>query len=205
MLSDRLLLTDLFEQWPTINGEKPSTFSFGDRHWCQPVGTMHHMTSEEVSEFWEFERKRYTEKQGPLLFKEVYHEYFEPKLIPVRQDWDNHSDGWYYIDLDSPDHDWEDWRINRSIEDGDKSKLEKVAHLSAADCARACEEQVDCFQWTYVNECCGMKTSFQLGKPVKRPNEDKDRMTSGWPVAKIERWVDAQGECKKVLWAEIEP
>lgn len=187
------------------NGEKPSMFPFGYRQWCHAVGTMHHMSSEEVSEFWEWERKRYTETQEPLILKEVYHEYFEPKLIPVRQDWDNYSDGWYYVDMDSPDHDWEDWRLSRSTNEDNKSELQKLAHLSPEDCARACDEHVECFQWTHANECCGMKASFQLGRPVKRPNEDKERMTSGWPVEKIERWIEEQGECKEVLWPDTMP
>lgn len=187
------------------NGEKPSLFPFGDRQWCHPIGTMHHMSSEEVSEFWEFERKRASKTQDPLLFKHIYHEYFEPKLIPVRQDWDNNSDGWFYVDLESPDHDREDWRIDRSTKEEDKSELQKLAHLSADECARACDEHVDCFQWSYVNECCGMKKSFQLGRPVKRPKEDKERMTSGWPVSKIDRWIGLQGECKEVHWPGLKP
>lgn len=187
------------------NGEKPSTFPFGDRQWCHPIGTMHHMTSEDVSDFWEFERNRLTKTQEPLLFKEIYHEYFEPKLVPVRHDWDNDSDGWYYVDLNSSDHDWEDWRVDRSTKEEDKSKLQRSAHLSADDCARACDEHVDCFQWSYASECCGMKRSFQLGRPVKRPQEEKERMTSGWAVARIDRWVESRGECTEVRWPEIKP
>ncbi|KAJ0125242.1 glycosyltransferase family 31 protein [Diaporthe amygdali] len=191
--------------WPLINGEKPSTFPFGSRHWCNPIATMHHMSSEEVSAFWEFERQRYTRTQEPLLLKEVYYEYFEPKLVPVREDWDNQSDNLYYIDLDSPDHTWEDWRITRAPREEDKSELEKLAHLSADDCARACDEHNDCMQYSYKNDCCGMKGSFQLGKPVKRPQEEKERMTSGWAVAKIERWIEQQGDCEDVSWPEVKP
>lgn len=95
-------------------------------------------------------------------------------------------------------YDWEEWRIDKSTKEENKSELQKLAHLSADDCARACDEHVDCFQWSYVNECCAMKTTFELGKPVKRPKEDKMSMPSGWPVTKIDRWVESQGECKEV-------
>ena len=44
--------------WPMINGEKPNTLPFGPQHWCQPVMTMHHMTPEEVSTFWQYEQQR---------------------------------------------------------------------------------------------------------------------------------------------------
>ncbi|KAG8160476.1 hypothetical protein KVR01_010012 [Diaporthe batatas] len=194
---------ELKSLWPMTNGDKPSMFPYGDGHWCQAVGTMHHMSSEEVSQFWAFERKRFAQTQKPLLFKEIYHEYFEPKLIPMRQDWDNYSDGWYYLDQGSKDHDWEDWRIQRSTNEDRKSELQKLAHLSAEDCARACDEHVECFQWSYKNECCAMKKTFQLGRPIKRPKEDKERMTSGWPVTKIDRWIEKQGECKQVHWPTV--
>lgn len=44
--------------WPMINGEKPNTLPFGTQHWCHPVMTMHHMTPEEVSTFWQYEQQR---------------------------------------------------------------------------------------------------------------------------------------------------
>lgn len=44
--------------WPMINGEKPNTLPFGPQHWCHPVMTMHHMTPEEVSTFWQYEQQR---------------------------------------------------------------------------------------------------------------------------------------------------
>lgn len=44
--------------WPSINGESPSTIPFNDKHWCQPVVTLHHMSSEEVQTFYQFEARR---------------------------------------------------------------------------------------------------------------------------------------------------
>ena len=44
--------------WPMINGEKPITLPFGEKHWCRPVMTMHHLTPEEVSTFWQYEQNR---------------------------------------------------------------------------------------------------------------------------------------------------
>lgn len=44
---------------PLLNGEKPSTFSYGPReHWCQPVVTMHHVLPHEISAIWRYERRR---------------------------------------------------------------------------------------------------------------------------------------------------
>lgn len=166
---------------------------------------MHHMNSEEVSEFWDFERRRYINTQTPLVLKEVYHVFFEPKLLPVREDWDNHSDDWFYMGSDPQDYEWEDWRVVRAVKEEEKSDLEKKAHESFEDCGRACEEHNECFQFVWQDDCCGMKRSFMLGRPVKREQEEKKRVKSGWNVVKIKKWVSDQGECKEVIWPEIGP
>lgn len=44
--------------WPMTQGEKPRTLPFGPSRWCQPVVTMHHVKSEEVSEIWRYEQQR---------------------------------------------------------------------------------------------------------------------------------------------------
>lgn len=43
---------------PMFNGEKPNTLPFGHGHWCEPLFTMHHMNSEEVSSVWQYEQTR---------------------------------------------------------------------------------------------------------------------------------------------------
>lgn len=190
-------------KWPTINGEKPSTLPFGPKQWCHPIATMHHMNSEEISEFWEFEHRRSANDQRPLVFKDVYHRYLEPKLVEMREDWDNHSDDWFYIDFDAKDRAWEDWRVDRAVEDKEKSELEKKAHESFDDCARACEAHDECFQFGWKDNCCGMKRSFVLGWPVKKEKVERKRTKSGWDIAKINDWVKDQGDCKRVIWPEV--
>jgi hypothetical protein len=43
---------------PMFNGEKPSTLPYGPGHWCEPIFTMHHMNSEEISNVWQYEQTR---------------------------------------------------------------------------------------------------------------------------------------------------
>jgi hypothetical protein len=43
---------------PMFNGEKPVTMPFGQTHWCEPIFTMHHMNSEEISAVWQYEQTR---------------------------------------------------------------------------------------------------------------------------------------------------
>jgi hypothetical protein len=49
----------LTQAHPLLNGDKPSTFSYGPNdHWCQPVITMHGLVPQEISMVWRFERQR---------------------------------------------------------------------------------------------------------------------------------------------------
>lgn len=166
---------------------------------------MHHMNSEEISSFWEFERRRYrTSPQAPLLFSEVYREFFGPRLQAVRDDWDNASEDWFYLDRDSAEHEWEAWRLARSPADEDKTEAERTAHASADECRAACLEHPECLQYRWHDECCAMHRSFRVGKPVKRAEDDGKRQMSGWDVDKIELWIAENSDCEeRVWWPEV--
>lgn len=201
MLSDMLTKSpSLPAQWPLSNGDKPFTTQFGPHTWCHPVGMMHHMNSEEISSFWEFERRRYRTKQTPLLFSEVYAEFFAPQLRSTRDDWDNASEDWFYLDRNATEHAWEAWRVDRSPEDEDKTEAERTAHLSADDCRVACLEHPECLQYRWHNECCSMHRSFRIGKPVKRPEDEMERHMSGWDIDKIEQWIEENSDCEERIW-----
>ncbi|CAN8104016.1 unnamed protein product [Discula destructiva] len=190
--------------WPLSNGEKPFSTPYGPNTWCHAVGMMHHMNSEEISSFWEFERKRYRTNPKPLVFSEVYEEFFGSKLQPVREDWDNASDDWFYIDLNRPEYTWEEWRKDRAVKGEKKKETEKVAHASWESCRVACLEHNDCFQFSWHNECCAMHRSFKLGKPMKKEAEETMRTISGWNVDKMKRWIAQEGQCgDRVEWPEL--
>lgn len=164
---------------------------------------MHHMNSEEISSFWEFERKRYRTNHKPLLFSEVYDEFIASKLNTVREDWDNGADEWMYIDFDSEEHSWEDWRIGRSKKEDEKSDVEKAAHASWEGCRAACLEHEECFQFMWHDECCAMRRNFRLGTPVKKDEHEKHRYISGWDVDKIKKWISQYGDCgDRVEWPD---
>jgi hypothetical protein len=44
--------------WPTTSGESPVTLPFGKDLWCEPVVTMHHVDSHEMSQIMNFENSR---------------------------------------------------------------------------------------------------------------------------------------------------
>lgn len=50
--------TKVMNAHPMFNGEKPNTLPYGPGHWCEPLFTMHHMNSEEISGVWQYEQTR---------------------------------------------------------------------------------------------------------------------------------------------------
>jgi hypothetical protein len=58
--------TKVMNAHPMFNGEKPNTLPYGPGHWCEPLLTMHHMNSEEISAVWQYQQTR-TKKVGGLF------------------------------------------------------------------------------------------------------------------------------------------
>lgn len=165
---------------------------------------MHHMNSEEISMFWEFERRRYRKNQKPLLFKEVFEELVQPRLQPNRDDWDNQSDDWFYIDFNRAEYQWEEWRVGRSVLEEFKTETEKKAHENWENCQAACYEHDECFQYFWHNEVCAFHRSIRLGTPRKPSDDVTLRHVSGWNLGKINQWLEENGECNNtVYWPDL--
>ena len=59
------------DAFPMINGETQSTLPFSRDNWCQPILTLHHMDSQQVSSAWQFEQTRkrnVRHRRGPSRF-----------------------------------------------------------------------------------------------------------------------------------------
>lgn len=187
--------------WPSINGEKPFTLPFNADGWCHPAVTMHHMTSEEISIFWEFERRFYAIQEPSvsriLLLKDIYKEFLEPRLRAKREDWDNLSEDRYY--LDPTVKDYAAWQLDR-VWAHDMSGTEKEAHKSFDHCAKMCDEVNECFQFRFQDGICAYQRGFLLGKPRQKEEDQNQRWLSGWPVSKIKAWVKNHETCEEPLW-----
>ena len=164
---------------------------------------MHHMNSEEINSFHAFEHERYA-KEGPkhqsvLRLKDIYKHFVAPKLVEVREDWDNLSEDTYYLNRTDGRH--EEWQINKAKHGDSLTPAEQLAHIDLEHCRAACESVDDCFQYRWQDGICGTARAFMLGKPRRRDgNEEHKRWRSGWLVEKINRWIEAQGECDDVKW-----
>lgn len=58
---------EMHNSWPIINGDKPWTIPFGPQYWCEPIVTMHHLSTRDMELVAAFEAKRKT----PLV--RLYH------------------------------------------------------------------------------------------------------------------------------------
>ncbi|KAI1506718.1 hypothetical protein F5X99DRAFT_404075 [Biscogniauxia marginata] len=193
------------QAWPTINGEKPHTMPFGPKEWCNPMVTMHHVNSEEMSSFWEFEKRFFHSQvssvthQRSLVFKDIYEEFLAAKLQPMRQDWDNLSEDVHYLD---PEGEHDQLQLARAKKEG-LTTVEKNAHKSFEHCQKMCDKVKDCFQFSYHSGICAYHKGFLLGKPKKKTDKENERWMSGWAIDKINAWVQKQGQCKEPVWPKV--
>lgn len=49
---------EMHNSWPIINGDNPFTIPFGPQYWCEPIVTMHHLSTEEMELVAAFEQRR---------------------------------------------------------------------------------------------------------------------------------------------------
>ncbi|KAG6148041.1 hypothetical protein E4U46_000078 [Claviceps purpurea] len=182
---------EVVNAWPIINGEKPHTIPYDDNEWCQPITTMHHVSAEEISELYAFEKERNFEH--PLRIKDLYHKFVGSTLKASRPDWDNLSDDVFYLNETLADY--AEHELKRAKKD-DLNDEEAVAWRSFDDCRNACLSRDDCFQFRYQNHLCAVGHKLRHGNPTKTDKDDSKRYMSGWNMAKISDWIKKKGECE---------
>ncbi|RBR07530.1 uncharacterized protein FIESC28_10584 [Fusarium coffeatum] len=164
---------------PMFNGEKPVTLPFGNNHWCEPLLTMHHMNPEEVSDAWHFEQTR--KKKGPVQIREMYHEFWAPKLESQHDEWDNLSDDVCYIGF-GPEAQAKasDHQKSRQRKENEKNAVEQHAHRSKEHCAKVCES--DGLNIS-ENDYYGLKDDNQRNEMIKRRYNQK-RGDKNWNASR---------------------
>lgn len=58
---------NLTDAHPMINGDSPNNYRLGERMWCKPLITMHHIGAEQMNDIWQFERSRKTPEVSPSM------------------------------------------------------------------------------------------------------------------------------------------
>ncbi|KAL6864125.1 glycosyltransferase family 31 protein [Trichoderma novae-zelandiae] len=188
--------------WPTINGEKPFTIPYSEEEWCQPITTMHHVGSEELSRLYAFERER--NFAFPMRIKDLYHQFVAPQLVPIRPDWDNMSDDVFYLDMSSSSDLLDEEQLSR-VKTEELSGLEMMAHLSFDSCRAACQADDECLQYRFHDGICGFGRRIIHGQPKSKEDHILQRWMSGWDVDKIEAWVQEHNSCdENIDWPLVQ-
>lgn len=159
---------------------------------------MHHLSTEELSSFFEYETAHYavSSDPGPMLLRTIHDAFFAPRLSPRREDWDNLSADRLYLNTTQ-----DDGKKKKVVPDEKKTTAElREAHFSFEHCRRACEADGKCFQFSFGDGVCAFGESMKVGKPVP----GKGNM-AGWDVDKIQGWVAEHETCEEVLWPKVPP
>jgi hypothetical protein len=159
---------------------------------------MHHIGSEEVSDFYEWERDRnYTQ---PVRIKDLYHQFIKPELDDSRAEWDNLSDDIRYADrnADGVDSTDDKYRFDNL------SEAEQEAHTSATKCRVACLQLGECLQWRFHRNVCYMGRHIRHGNPIRPDKGEDGKMVSGWDKAKIAAWAEEHEDCGEIHWPDVQ-
>lgn len=81
----------------------------------------------------------------------------------------------------------------------DRPDVEREAHLSFENCAKACEAYERCFQYVYSENVCTLGESVRLGKYAKPDGGDGIATRSGWNLARIRAWT-SENACHGPEW-----
>ncbi|KAI9812717.1 MAG: hypothetical protein M1827_004473 [Pycnora praestabilis] len=197
------------KRWPMINGEKPTTVPYDDRHWCSPVITMHHLSPEEVSRVWNCEYQRNNTEvtslksspilkatpsdtiivQDVLLWKDIFDHFAQAEIRDQRENWNNLAGDLTYKSREADqgqtytDNSWDAL-----------PELDKNAFTSYENCSAACHAKDECYQWMYQDRTCHMGTKITLGG--RKVSEGTNQYISGWNMEKISQFRQNLEPCK---------
>ncbi|KAL3417766.1 hypothetical protein PVAG01_10776 [Phlyctema vagabunda] len=171
--------TELQDVWPTMSGEAPATMPFGPgtpEYWCRPALTMHHLSPSDMSDLSSFEMQRLASGiQSPLSHAEIFKEFLLDEIQSSRDDWDN-----------------------LAADPGEFGKTGGILSEMASfeDCARTCEANLNCFQYSHNGNRCHVGMSVRLGYK-KQANED-GMWRSGWNKTRLGEWILKQPLCEQI-------
>ena len=139
----------VLRSFPTIQGETPSSLDWSPVHWCMPAVSWHHADASAVDKLWNFERewKRRKGISEPILFRDYYAAFVEPRLATANwtmRGWDNLSNDWSYTTEDHPP----------SFKD---------APTDPVACEQACRDRDTCLQWAWRPGSCRGDKVVRLG------------------------------------------
>ena len=194
--------------WPMFQVDPPSAYSWGDRTWCTPAITWHHVHSYEVEALWQFEQEWINktwnnEDPGavPYLFKDVFEDFVIPHLSEKKKDWNNGSGDKIFTQPKEghvkEDADW-DGKTDEGKQElwDDLSELEKNGIESADKCREVCDSDKECVQYSWHPGTCKLSHAIRIGRPV----DEKEEYISGWMTDRVDEFKKARRECGEISW-----
>lgn len=187
----------------SMSPDDPSAVTFRPEVWCQPLVTIHHMTSRQFDQLWQWEQKN---SKSALLYKDLYEVMFPRGTSFMRKrNWDNGADDKAFA-LRLPS--------NATMHAGDRKSTRRSfntsPHENFRNCQQACEQNPECmsFMWTNmvprvqsgartVEKHCHLSRAFRHGnarRPETSTKEDIKRKIwmSGWSHDRIAEWVKTE-------------
>ncbi|KAL6703721.1 hypothetical protein ACN47E_009415 [Coniothyrium glycines] len=162
--------------WPMFNGENPITLRFNHEQWCEAVITMHHLSEDDFTGMFQWERARKYPAR-PLVFEELFN-MIEPHLQEKAEDWSNLSEDVVY-------------------------KKGKGQSKSFDKCYKACQKDSKCMQFEYSGTECRLGYSISLGRG--HPPEHDRTWTSGWMMSRINSFKQARSPCQGARFVHSDP
>ncbi|KAF2713791.1 glycosyltransferase family 31 protein [Pleomassaria siparia CBS 279.74] len=84
---------EFYSGFPLLQGERPETLDWTDRHWCAPVVSWHHLMPQEIEKMWTVQNN-WTSSNGwelPQLFRDAFDTFILPLLQDTKDGWNNLS------------------------------------------------------------------------------------------------------------------
>ncbi|KAF2226134.1 hypothetical protein BDZ85DRAFT_192667 [Elsinoe ampelina] len=163
--------------------ETLNTITFTNETWCQTPATQHHVDAYQINDLWRFQTA-WVRKHGwtvPYTWSDLFRELVLENIQSPRKEWYNWREDMQYFAS-----------ANESVWDS-YDDVQKASVESAENCAEACDHEVECLQWRWIDGRCFLGTELVYGIASEQGAEF---WTSGWHLERVERRMGEWGDCR---------
>lgn len=143
-----------------------TSLPFDEKHWCQPLVTMHKVATKDMVKLWEWEFEHRKHGQ-PLMYSDLW-QFYRPGQVSIRENWNNEAHG--------------------SFEPPAQRRVD-----SPQKCQQQCHEDLECMQWVWKGRdrnTCHLMHTIHHGESKEAHEEDGKWIDyrSGWETERIDQW-----------------
>ncbi|KAK7185834.1 hypothetical protein PSPO01_08084 [Paraphaeosphaeria sporulosa] len=211
---------EFYSSFGLLDPEMPSNLIWGQKFWCTPVVSWHHLPRAHADLLWNTQ-EAWTRKHGwakPWTHYDAYETFVKSYLAELKEDWDNVSSDTQLVaekgrrekltqqkqPANATPNDLKDAHtpLNAAKRDEAPDALLQAAADSPASCRAMCLQTDDCLQWKHSSAgdgACHLGKALRLGGKVATPDKAA-RWTSGWVLDRVGRLAEEWGRCEQVEW-----